>query len=374
MFLTKKVKLFPAASKMLSLVLLLVSTTAMAAEPPKPSSLNNPLALTLVTLMIVLLVVIFMLGKLLTDIAEVKLKKEKEQKSGNTAAVTSAVIALLLCSNLAFAQEAGSAVPQTIGGLSAFIFYVMISILFIELLVILALLINIRFLLKKEQKVFEEPYVFKPKKLIAWWGRLNSFKPVEQEAELEMEHDYDGIKELDNKLPPWWLWGFYVSILFAVVYMWRYHVAYSAPLSIEEYEISVKKADEEVKAYLASQGEAIDENTVTVMMAPADLAAGKQIYAAVCIACHKEDGGGLVGPNLTDDYWMHGGDIKSVFKTIKYGINAMPAWQASYSNKQLAQVASYVKSLHGTNPPDAKAQEGELYKEDAAVAEAPAAE
>ncbi len=353
--------------KVLPVIMLLVSTTALAAEPPKPSSLNNPLALTLVTLMVVLLVVIFMLGKLLTDIAEVKLKKEKEQKSGSATATTAIIAILLLAGHTGMAQETVSAAPQMVGGLSAFIFYTMIGIIFIEMLVILALLINIRFLLKKdEHKIFEGAIEIKPKKLSALWGKLNSFKPVEQEAEIELDHDYDGIKELDNRLPPWWLWGFYISILFSVVYMWRYHVAYSAPLMKEEYEISIKKADEEVKAYLAAQGEAVDENTVTFMPDPADLAAGKQIYTTACVACHKDDGGGLVGPNLTDDYWMNGGDMKSIFKTIKYGVNAMPPWQASYSNKQLAQVASYVKSLHGTNPPDAKAQEGELYKEEGA--------
>ncbi len=368
MFSTNSTKLFHFVRKILPVLLLLVSTTVLAAEPPKASSLNNPLALTLVTLMIVLLVIIFMLGKLLTDIAEVKLKKEKEKK-GSAAVATTLVTGLLLMGyQSGMAQDAVATVPQSIGGLSAFIFYIMIGILFIEMLVILALLINIRFLLKKDEQtaVFEGAVNIQPKKLTALWSKLNRFKPVEQEAEIELDHDYDGIKELDNRLPPWWLWGFYISILFAVVYLWRYHVAYSAPLMKEEYEISVKKAEEEVKAYLAAQGEAIDENTVTYMSEPADLAAGKQIYIAACVACHREDGGGLVGPNLTDDYWMHGGDMKSIFKTVKYGINAMPPWQASYSNKQLAQVASYVKSLHGTNPPGPKEKEGTLYKEETA--------
>lgn len=365
MFLIKKIQATGTVRKILSLVLLVaISSTTLAAEPPKPSSLTNPLALTLVTLMVVLLIVIFMLGRLLTDIAEVKLQKEKEKKSATGAATATAIVLLLLSGNAATAQEAvSSAGVQTIGGLSAFVFYIMIGILFMEMLVILALLINIRFLLNKDKVVFEGAYISKPRKLAAWWSKINRFKPAEQEADIELDHDYDGIKELDNRLPPWWLWGFYISILFSVVYLWRYHVAYSAPLSKEEFEISVKKADEQVQAYLAKQGESVDENTVTVLIDAADLAQGKQIYEAVCVACHKADGGGSVGPNLTDDYWMHGGDIKSVFKTIKYGINAMPPWQASYSNKQLAQVASYVKSLHGTNPPDAKAQEGELYKE-----------
>lgn len=343
------------------------SVRVFAAEPPAPSSLNNPLALTLVTLMIILLIVIMMLGRLLLGVAEIKLKKEKEEKSSAAATTTAATLLLLFCSTGAFAQNNSGAltteVQTTIGGLSAFAFYSMIAILFVEMLIILALLINMKFLLHKEKEPVFQPDVKTPKAFALWWNRLNKFKPVEQEAALELDHEYDGIRELDNRLPPWWLYGFYITIFLSVVYLWRYHVAYSAPLSKEEFEISVKKADEEVKAYLASKGESVDENTVTVLTGEGDIAAGKTIFTAACVACHKDNGGGLVGPNLTDDYWLHGGDIKSVFKTIKYGINAMPQWQTSYSNKQIAQVASYVRSLHGTNPPDAKAAEGTLYKE-----------
>ena len=134
-------------------------------------------------------------------------------------------------------------------------------------------------------------------------------------------------------------------------------------MSKQEYEIAVQKADERIKDYLKEKGESVDETTVT-MLASADVVEGKRIFQLSCISCHSEGGAGNVGPNLTDDYWLHGGDIRSVFKTIKYGINAMPTWQTSYSNKQIAQLASYVKSLHGTNPPNAKAPQGEFYKEE----------
>jgi cytochrome c oxidase cbb3-type subunit 3 len=187
---------------------------------------------------------------------------------------------------------------------------------------------------------------------------------MEQEADLDLGHDYDGIRELDNRLPPWWVYGFYVTIVFAVIYLWRYHVSHTAPLSKEEYEIAVQKADQKVQQYLKQKGETVDENTVT-MLAAADVAEGQKMFQISCVACHNQGGAGNVGPNLTDDYWLHGGDIKSVFKTIKYGFNAMPTWQNTYSNKQIAQLSSYVKSLHGTNPPNAKAPQGELYKEEA---------
>lgn len=344
-----------------------------AAGPPLPSSLSNTLALTLITLMILLLVVIFMLGRLLIGIADIRLRKEKEEKNRLAQPVAIVTGLLLLLTGSAMAQDNAEALQtavagqKTYGGLSAFVFYTMISIIFVEMLVILVLLFNILSLLREHRAKAAETAAEKPRLLRLWWSRLNKFRPVEQESDIELDHEYDGIRELDNRLPPWWLYGFYVTIIFGVVYLWRYHVSYSAPLSREEFEIAVKKADEEVKVYLAQKGESVDENTVTVSADAADLTEGKKIYTTACVACHKDDGGGMVGPNLTDDYWLHGGDIKSIFKTIKYGINAMPQWQTSYSNKQIAQVASYIISLHGTNPPGAKAPEGELFKKENAA-------
>lgn len=348
--------------------------SAVAGGPPVPSSLSNSLALTLVTLMIILLVIIAMLGKLLVEIAGIKLKKEMEEKTKSKTTITAVLLPVfLLLSSGVFAQgETATATSATnIGGLSPVAFYSMLTIIFIELLIILALIINIKFLLKKDvEKVYGDAVVKKERSLANWWAKLNKMKPIEQESSMELEHVYDGIRELDNRLPPWWLYGFYATILFGVVYLWRYHVAYSAPLSKEELEISIKTADTQLKAYLEKKGEAIDENTVVLLTDAADIAEGKKIFTTSCAACHKEDGGGLVGPNLTDDNWMHGGDVKSIFKTIRYGINAMPQWQSTYSNKQIAQVTSYIKSLHGTNPPDAKPPQGDVYKEDAAGAPA----
>ena len=351
------------------------SLAAVAAGPPLPSALNNTLALTLITLMLILLLVIFMLGQLLTGIADVKLQKDKAEKKKSATPVVVVTGLLLLLTSSVMAQENAAAIqtavvnPKTYGGLSAFVFFSMITVIFVELLAILVLLYNIRFLLKADKVKATETKeaLVTAKSFSAWWSRINKFKPVEQESDLELDHEYDGIRELDNRLPPWWLYGFYATIIFGVIYLWRYHVSYSAPLSKEEFEISVKKADEEVKAYLAQKGESVDENTVTVSVEPTDIAEGKKIYTAACVACHKDDGGGMVGPNLTDDYWLHGGDVKSVFKTIKYGINAMPQWQTSYSNKQIAQVASYVMSLHGANPTGAKTAEGQLFKEEGAA-------
>jgi cytochrome c oxidase cbb3-type subunit 3 len=203
------------------------------------------------------------------------------------------------------------------------------------------------------------------KRIQAKWAASN-FVPIEQEASIDLQHDYDGIRELDNVIPPWFTAAFAITILFAGVYLYRYHIAKSAPLQLEELSMAMAKADLEHEAYLASQASSIDENNVTLMTG-ADLEAGQQVFTTLCAVCHKTDGGGLVGPNMTDDYWIHGGSLKDIFKTIKYGVpdKGMISWKTQLSPLQIAQVANYIKTLRGTNPPDAKEKQGELYVESA---------
>lgn len=191
---------------------------------------------------------------------------------------------------------------------------------------------------------------------------LTDAKPVEKEAEVMTDHNYDGIHELDNNLPPWWLWGFYFTIAFSVVYMIRYHVM-DGPLQHDEYLAEVEEGKKEVEAYLATASNLVDETNVTLLTDETSLAKGKEIYTTNCVACHLPDGGGQVGPNLTDAYWLHGGDIKDVFKTIKYGVptKGMIAWKEQLNPSQMQAVASYILSLQGTTPANPKAPEGELY-------------
>ncbi|MBK8607801.1 MAG: c-type cytochrome [Chitinophagaceae bacterium] len=251
-------------------------------------------------------------------------------------------------------------------------FYIMIAVLFIELIIILTLLINIKLLLKKEtQKLVTEAEVAEVEKQkankLSWWAKINKLRPIKEEAELDLGHDYDGIRELDNKLPPWWLYGFYLTIIFAVVYLWRFQVSHTGPTGIQEYERSVAKAEINIQKYLKSKGESVDENTVTLLTDEADIAAGKAIFMdpSKCPACHNADGGGnAVGPNLTDDYWLYGGNVKDIFKTIKYGTTkGMRSWKDDLSAKQIAQLVGYVKSLKGSKPANPKEPQGELYKE-----------
>lgn len=188
--------------------------------------------------------------------------------------------------------------------------------------------------------------------------------PLEQEADHLLDHDYDGIRELDNSLPPWWKYGFYFTIVFAVFYMFRFHVWKTGPTPEQEYNQEMAMAAKQVEEYRKKVGDMVDEKTVTMADA-SGIAEGQKIFQSTCFACHGAKGEGGVGPNLTDSYWLHGGTINEVFKTIKYGVpdKGMQSWQKTYSPSQIKNIASYIKTLAGTNPPNAKAPQGEPFEE-----------
>ena len=188
--------------------------------------------------------------------------------------------------------------------------------------------------------------------------------PVEREAEIMLDHDYDGIRELDSKIPPWFAWLFILTIIFAAYYMIDYHIIGSGQVQYEEYAQEVKMASLEREALIKS-GAFINEETVTLLSDASDLEKGKAVFDQNCIACHASDGGGIVGPNLTDKYWIHGGGIKNVFKVIKYGVveKGMISWQTQLNPNQMQEVASYVLSLQGTTPAAPKQPEGEIWEE-----------
>jgi len=187
--------------------------------------------------------------------------------------------------------------------------------------------------------------------------------PIEDEAEIILDHNYDGIKELDNNLPPWWIYGFYASIVFAAVYLLRYHV-FSGPTQIDELETELADARIAIETYKKTTKNLVDINTVTQLTEAADLSAGKTIFESNCVACHMADGGGGIGPNLTDPNWILGGDIKSVFKTVSEGGRSgkgMIAWKQQLKPLEIAQVSSYVLTFEGTTPANPKAPEGDVW-------------
>ncbi len=198
------------------------------------------------------------------------------------------------------------------------------------------------------------------------WNKVKEYlvaaKPVEEEHEILMDHDYDGIKELDNKIPPWFSILFYTTIIIAVIYLLNYEVFKTGMSQAEEYNAEMKQAAL-LQAELERSGTFLNESNVTLLTAKDQIQDGEKIFKTNCVACHRDDAGGAVGPNLTDNYWIHGGGIKNVFKTIKYGVpdKGMVTWQQTLSPKEIQEVASYVISLKGSNPINPKPPQGNLY-------------
>ncbi len=186
--------------------------------------------------------------------------------------------------------------------------------------------------------------------------------PIENEKEILMDHDYDGIKELDNKIPPWFSYLFYTTIIIGIIYILNFHVFKTGMLQADEYKAEMNEA-KILQAELESSGTFLNENNVTLLSSKDQIQDGEKIFKINCVACHRDDAGGSVGPNLTDDYWIHGGGIKNVFTTIKYGVpnKGMVTWQQTLSPKQIQEVASYVISLKGSNPVNPKPPQGDLY-------------
>lgn len=201
--------------------------------------------------------------------------------------------------------------------------------------------------------------------LIKWKLKrtLTDAVPIEEEADILMSHEYDGIRELDNNLPPWWVYGFYATILFAVIYLFNFHIIKTGDLQAAEYEKSMTEANAEVQEYLEKMAMNVDENNVTLLTEDKDLNTGKVIFDANCVICHNPKGeGNQIGPNLTDANWIYGYDIKDVFTSIKYGRPAgMPEHNSKLNPVQLQQVGSYILSL----PPAAgREPQGELLEPD----------
>ena len=210
------------------------------------------------------------------------------------------------------------------------------------------------------------------------YSKLAGTKPVEEEGEIILDHNYDGIKELDNKLPPWWVYLFYVTIIFGVVYLARFHI-FGDYDQDTEYEREVAAAQAAIEEYKKTAKDLIDVNTVELLTDASDLNAGKAIFEVNCVVCHMADGGGGIGPNLTDEYWISGGGIKNVFNTVSEGGRAgkgMVAWKQTLKPSEMAQVSSYLLTFQGTTPANPKAAEGDIWvDENAAPAEeAPAEE
>ncbi len=190
--------------------------------------------------------------------------------------------------------------------------------------------------------------------------KLFSLHSLKHEKELMLDESFDGIVELDNPTPPWFNFMFYSTIVFAIVYGFWYHFLGYGQLQKAEYDQQLADAEIAKVEYLKKVGNAIDENNVKLLVDGKQINEGKELFMAKCAVCHGAAGEGKVGPNLTDEYWLHGGEINNIFKTIKYGVTGkgMIAWEKSLNGLQMAELASYITTLQGTNPPGALAPQG----------------
>lgn len=318
------------------------------------------------------LMAIYLIGSaiksvLKSDFFKRKLEEKRndtvEKEKGMKNQITLTVI-LLLISNpfLYYAADPDPIATELINVSRETIYYILA--IDIVLLGVVWYLKNLMFSIVNIGKKEEKLIVTKPQRKRKTLVRiLTDAVPLEEEESVETDHIYDGIRELDNNLPPWWKWGFYVSIIFAIVYMFNYHVFKTGDLQIEAYQKEVKKAEKDIQIYLASQAMNVDENTAVFMTEKSDIDNGKSLFKNYCAVCHGSSGEGVVGPNLTDQYWLYGGGIKDVFRTIKYGAQrGMKSWKDELNPIQIQQVSSFIVSLRGSKPVNPKEPEGELFE------------
>lgn len=346
----------------------MVIAAETTAQKPAGAAFNVTL-ISFVSLAVVLLIAILVLGNTLKQLAFVyrdKMRKERGQS------VTKVVLLLIAATLSTFSAGAENVtkdtgyikLPNAFGELTSGEYYALMGIIGLELLVILGLILMIRTVARLVSGVPEKIVTTKAAPKVNFWDRFNKVVPIEKEHDILLDHNYDGIQELDNSLPPWWKYGFYLTIVVGGIYLWYYHMGGNGPSQLDEYAAEMQAGEEAKAAYLAKSANNIDENTVKLLDA-AGIAEGQKLFETICAACHAKDGGGGVGPNLTDEYWLHGGGVKNVFKSIKYGWvdKGMKSWKDDFSPSQIAQIASYVVSLKGTKPAAPKEKQGEVYSE-----------
>ncbi|MGB0917407.1 MAG: c-type cytochrome [Flavobacteriales bacterium] len=348
------------------------------------------LAALAVLLLILIWVVAGVTKGLLSD---KELWQGKWGKSAKSIATLIGATSLFASAN-AFATSAETEVSSAVlFEMSDGLFWIMVIVNVFLVLVLLGMIYNLNNLIKSLRSSKESEAVAEAKSEKSFWeGSLSEAVPIEQEKDILMDHEYDGIMELDNKLPPWWLYMFYGTIIFGLVYIVHFEIT-PIPgldqLSIlgpvekgtqeDRYDLEMTEAEEAKAEFLASSANNVDETTATQMTDASALANGKKTFESLCVACHAKSGGSTqnppgVGPNLTDEYWIHGGGIKNIFKLIKYGnpSKGMISWEAQLSPVQIQEVASYIMSLEGSNPENGKEPQGEIWEEGTEVTPAEA--
>lgn len=361
---------------------MLFTTTASAQESVVPVPWENivsaddtavfwVLASFAVLMLILIWVVAGVTKGLLSDQALWK------DKIGSGAKAVAALFGTTLFMNSTNVLAEGGEAGATLFEMSDGLFWIMVIVDIFLLFILLGMIYNLNSLIKALRTSAEEEEVEESMAESLWTGSLSGAVALEEEKDILMDHEYDGIMELDNKLPPWWLYMFYFTIVFGVIYIGYYHFS-DGPSQLEEYQNEMAMAEAEKEEFLAGEANNVDESTVTYLTDAASIENGKKMYnKLMCKTCHGETGGSAptgVGPNLTDEFWLHGGGIKDVFKTIKYGVpeKGMVAWGPQMTPQQLQELSSYILSLKGSNPENAKEAQGEKWVEEVIEEVAPA--
>jgi cytochrome c oxidase cbb3-type subunit III len=204
---------------------------------------------------------------------------------------------------------------------------------------------------------------------LSLWEKINrrfvsgNLVEVGKEDSIMLDHEYDGIVELDNSMPPWLKYVFYITIIFGVVYTLHYLVLGTGITQEEEYQAELLQASQEAESRKSLAAAGITEDNAIIVTDEAALSSAAVIYAANCAACHGKDGGGGIGPNLADEYWVYGGSVSDIFKSIKYGIpeKGMIPWEGKLSPEEIQNLTSYLISLEGTTPANPKGPQGEKF-------------
>ena len=206
------------------------------------------------------------------------------------------------------------------------------------------------------------------KKQKSGWKRflqsMTKANELGKEDEVMTDHDYDGIRELDNVLPPWWKYGFYITILIGIFYYVQVFTNSEKYSQEMEYTAEVEKAKQDIDAYIKANPDLFNTENLETFTDAANLAKGKELFTTkTCTACHLEDLGGSIGPNLTDENWILGGDMNNIFNTISKGGRpgkGMIPWESTISLLERQQLTSYIISMQGTSPANPKAPEGDI--------------
>lgn len=322
---------------------------------------GNPVFVVLSLVAIALAFVIYLLGKLLTSVLT------RYIKGGAGKGIIPVMLIGIFFANRASAQPLADTPGMSSDTL---VLYMLSTLIVVELFVVLLMAFAVLRMIKPVPESSAEAEM--PKKSLL--EKLNASVAIEDEKDIMLDHDYDGIRELDNNLPPWWKYGFYLTIVFSVIYLVHYHVSGSGKLQVAEYEEQLQTASLEIAAYKKKAANLVDENNVVALTEASAIANGKSLFTASCAACHGQLGEGGVGPNLTDAYWLHGGSVQDVFKSIKYGWpeKGMKSWEKDFGARQIQELTSYIKTLQGTNPANGKEKQGELYEEVQAAADSTA--